>query len=159
MGTTLPDTSLIARHLAQVPGVRLVLLFGSTVSGRARFDSDIDVAVWLDPHVLSNRYATIRALLGALGRILPASKIDLVILNDAGPRLAAEVARNGRVLYEAMPGENQRFRKRTAASLQDTEFRRRMMLPIRIKRLRQENPHGRSGDILAKARSLARLFE
>jgi predicted nucleotidyltransferase len=159
MGPPLPDTSLIARHLAQVPGVRLALLFGSTVSGRTRSDSDIDVAVWLAPNGPSSRYEMTRALLGALGRVLPASRIDLVILNDAGSRLAAEVARHGRVVYEGETGEIQRFRRYTAARLQDTEPRRRMIFPIRMKRLREENSHGRSGDILAKARSLARLFE
>ena len=104
------------------------------------------------------RYEVIRTLLGALGRVLPASRIDLVLLNDAGPRLTVEVARHGHVLYESEPGTVQRFRRQAAAAIQDTEFRRRMTRPIRIEHLKQESPHGRPGDILAKVRGLARLF-
>lgn len=48
MQTSMPDTAVIAGQLARVPGVRLAMLFGSTVSGRANPDSDIDVAVWLE---------------------------------------------------------------------------------------------------------------
>jgi len=158
MKIQLPDTALIGAQLSLVPGVKLALLFGSTVSGRAKPDSDIDVAVWIEADATVSRYETIRGLLGALGRVLPASRIDLVVLNEAGPRLAVEVARHGHVVYEAERGVAQRFRRQAAATMQDTEIRSRMIRPIRLKRLKQEIPHGRPGDILNKARGLARLF-
>lgn len=154
------DPSRIDRALAAVSGVRLAVAFGSTVRGLARRESDVDIGLWLGPELArADRYETIRTLLGVLGRVLPASRLDLVVLNDAGPRLAAEALRHGLVLFEAEIGELARFRREVSAALRDMEPRRRMVNAIRLKRLQQEHPDGRYGDLPAKARRLARLFE
>ena len=39
----------LTERLGELPEVRLAFLFGSQVTGRAREESDIDVAVLLDP--------------------------------------------------------------------------------------------------------------
>jgi predicted nucleotidyltransferase len=61
--------------------VKLALLFGSVAQGRARPDSDIDLA------------------------LLQTSLLDLVMLNQATPFLRHQIARTCEVLYEKSPGD------------------------------------------------------
>lgn len=70
-------------------------LFGSHASGRARPDSDIDVAVYLDPDcdLVGKQLALIEKLSKALGT----DRIDVVVLNTARPSLRNEVV-HGRLL-------------------------------------------------------------
>lgn len=112
----------IARALAPLPEVQAALLFGSRASGRARRDSDVDVAVLLDrqPGVPAPR-AELRGLLGALTDGLSAERIDLVILNDAPPMLAFQVMKHGVVAFERTPSPLHAFRVRTYAMHADRE--------------------------------------
>lgn len=76
----------------------LVYLFGSTVSGDFHTLSDIDVAILLknipsDP--LEYRIFTTTEL----SKLLDVDKIDIVLLNDAPPRLKFEVVQNGELVY------------------------------------------------------------
>jgi predicted nucleotidyltransferase len=81
----------VGRALAPVEGVRVAYLFGSWVTGRARPDSDLDLAVALDPALseeerLQTTLAVIAATtdeLGALGE-----RVDVVDLRDADPAVA-----------------------------------------------------------------------
>ena len=69
--------------IAQRHGILLLLQFGSTVSGRARADSDLDLAVLLEhaPHSLKE-YSE---LIGDLQALMPDREVDLSLLNRADP--------------------------------------------------------------------------
>lgn len=71
-------------------------LFGSQARGTARADSDVDVAVYMDPATDMNAGFGIDAaitadLMSALGR----NNIDVVLLNRADPVLYHRVLRDG----------------------------------------------------------------
>jgi predicted nucleotidyltransferase len=79
-------------------GIKLVLLFGSVVSGKVHKQSDIDLAFLFDKPV------DILALTNKVIRLLHTDNIDVVDLKRASPLLKFSVTRNGRLLYEKSPG-------------------------------------------------------
>jgi predicted nucleotidyltransferase len=86
-----------------MPALDLLVLFGSTVKGRRRARSDLDIAVRFDgPADLDAVYL---ALAGRLGT----DRLDLIDLRRAGPILAFEIARSGRLLFERRPGTFREF--------------------------------------------------
>lgn len=77
--------------------VRLCVLFGSRAMGRARLDSDVDLAVWpkrpFDPTQKLPWIVELETLLD--------QDVSLVLVSaDLDPVLGWEIARNGRLLYE-----------------------------------------------------------
>lgn len=104
----------IATALRPLDEVRAALLFGSRATGRARADSDIDVAVLLDATLAPERpIERLSRLLKALAKELAADRLDLVILNDAPPALAFQVLKHGRVAFERDARDLHRLRVRT----------------------------------------------
>src|SRR5437763_11669051 len=82
-------------------GVVLAYLFGSQAEGTARPSSDIDFAVLLPPGTPREQFFDTRlSLINAVMDVLHTSKVDLVVLNEAGPLLMHQVVKYGRVLYE-----------------------------------------------------------
>lgn len=105
--------SAIARALEPIAWVQAALLFGSRAVGRARTDSDIDVAILLDAAAAGgDARGRLRALIGALTCELAADRIDLVILNEAPPALAFQVLKHGVVALDRDPVALHRFRVR-----------------------------------------------
>jgi uncharacterized protein len=88
----------VRRAVGTDTSVLAAFLFGSHAAGKARGDSDIDVAILLaEPSAPTSRKATLWRLIQALGCELPAERVDLVLLNDAPPKLAFHVLKHGRV--------------------------------------------------------------
>lgn len=102
-----------------VPDLGLVVLFGSTAKGRRRGGSDVDVAV----HCAGP--AELDTLYGVLAPALGSDRLDLVDLRRAGPLLAMEVARSGRLLYESRPGAFRQFQSLASRRYCDTAKLRR----------------------------------
>ena len=103
----------------RVPELELVVVFGSTVKGRRRAGSDVDVAV------RCAGLADLDVLHGLLAPALGTDRLDLVDLCHAGPILAMEVARSGRLLYESRPGTFRQFQSLASRRYCDTEKLRR----------------------------------
>ena len=78
-----PFDAIARRH-----GARLLLQFGSTVSGRTHPGSDLDIAVLFDG---DPGYARLGALLGDLQAALPGRVLDLGLLNHADPLFLKKV--------------------------------------------------------------------
>lgn len=71
-------------------------LFGSQARGEARAHSDVDVAVYVDRSSLpETAFGYDADLAAALMRSLGTNRIDVVLLNDAGPLLYHRVLRDG----------------------------------------------------------------
>jgi predicted nucleotidyltransferase len=89
------------RQLFAAHGVVLAYLFGSQAEGKAGPLSDVDIAVLLGPQVERERwFQTQLDLIGELMSLFHRNDVDVVILNEATPLLAYQVARYGQVIYE-----------------------------------------------------------
>lgn len=156
-----PDAAgRLASVVRELPEVRLAFLFGSRAHGRERPDSDFDIGVLLDNDAAgAERGATISRLAGRLGRVVSSALLDIVVLNDAPVLLRQRVLRDGVLLHERSPGERVRFAVRTIQEYQDSQVRRDEFTRRRIQRLTgTQDHHGGPGDLLEKARGVARLL-
>jgi len=81
--------------IARRHGARLLLQFGSTVTGREHAKSDVDVAVLLDGDPTFSR---VGALLAELEPAFPGRPVDLGVLNRADPLFLKKVLESARLL-------------------------------------------------------------
>ncbi len=84
--------------IARRHGVRLVLQFGSTVTGTEHPRSDVDVAVLLERPPSLHERAELQHDLQAL---FPGREVDLAVLNRADPLFLKQVTERCRLLYGA----------------------------------------------------------
>ena len=83
--------------LCRTHGVRLLLQFGSTVSGRTHVASDIDLAV-----LLAQRPVSLDAqadLIGDLQSLLPGREVDVALINGADPLFLKKITEQCRLLH------------------------------------------------------------
>jgi uncharacterized protein len=107
---TLMATRLDVNHLSALLAplrepyrIQLIILFGSSVTGRRGPESDLDLAI------LGEAPLDLVAGTTDVIRLLHTDQVDVVDLRRASPLLAMEVARSGRLLYEREPGMHVRF--------------------------------------------------
>jgi predicted nucleotidyltransferase len=144
---------------ADTDDVRLAFLFGSRARGRSRADSDFDIGVLLDADsARGDRGQTVRRLSARLGQAISSALADLVILNDAPALLRHRILRDGIVIFERAPEERVRFAIRTLREYQDGQIRREAFTRERVRRLKAKASDGGSGDLLEKARGVAKLL-
>lgn len=87
-------------------GARLVLQFGSSVSGKTHAGSDVDIAVLLEePELSLQRHSE---LVHELQGLVEGAEVDLVVLNRADPLLLKQVL-DGCVRLYGSDREFQRF--------------------------------------------------
>jgi len=117
------DPEVVARRLTDVPqalaDLQILVLFGSVAKGRRTSEPDVDLAVQCDGP------ADLEALYLAVAPRLGTDRVDLVDLRRAGPLLAFEVARTGRLLFERQPGTFRQFQSLASRRYCDTEKLRR----------------------------------
>jgi predicted nucleotidyltransferase len=110
----------VARCAAKQREIAAAYVFGSVASGRARSDSDVDVAVLLARPLSASRALSYRLkLMAEFGSALHRSDVDLVLLNDASPLLAHRVLSKGRLAFERSRSARVRFQVQTASRYAD----------------------------------------
>ncbi len=89
-----------AKKVVDSMSVRMVVLYGSHVSGRAHKDSDIDIAVIVDE--FRGDYLKASAKLFSLVRGI-STRIEPVLLSRKNDKsgFAAQVARDGKIIYKS----------------------------------------------------------
>ncbi len=98
-------------------GLRLIVRFGSTATGRATPLSDQDVAVLTTKRLdLARQARLVVDLEDALG----GPEVDLTLLDGDDGLLLFQVARDGVPLYEDRPGTFLQFRSYAARRYDDT---------------------------------------
>ena len=108
-------TRAVSRCVARRPEIQAAYVFGSVASGRARADSDVDVAVLIDRRVPPGRILKYRLkLMADLGTALHRSDVEVVILNEASPLLAHRVLSQGTLVFERSASARVRFQTKTA---------------------------------------------
>jgi predicted nucleotidyltransferase len=91
-----PFDAIARRH-----GARLLLQYGSTVSGRAHSASDVDVAVLFEG---PPDYARLGGLLADLEAAFPGRTVDLGLLNRADPLFLKKALENALLLAGSARG-------------------------------------------------------
>lgn len=129
----------LARHLAPFKEVHFALLFGSRADGAPRPDSDLDIAVFLDPDLTADeRWQARLNLQVALENL---GGVDVVILNDVPPLLAHR-ALLGRPIEIRDKPAYVRFFVRSLAEAEDERHYRELHETARRRRL-EEGRFGR----------------
>jgi uncharacterized protein len=86
-------------------GIIVVYLFGSRATGRESRLSDIDIGVVLKEASQGNNNRDLyHSLYELFAEIYPASKLDIVFLQNAPLSLQYSVVREGKILFEDDPG-------------------------------------------------------
>lgn len=112
----------VARAAESLPEIQAAFLFGSQASGRARADSDIDVAILIDRDSAGHdTRGRLRRVIAALAAHVAADRLDVVILNDAPPALAFQVLKGGKLAFERDRTALHRFRVSIYARHSDFE--------------------------------------
>ena len=86
--------------LSADPDVIALYAFGGLAKGQLKPLSDLDIAVMVS-NMLTNteRFEKQLQLLSTLNRFFRTDEIDLVLLNDASPRFAHSILRDGKLLF------------------------------------------------------------
>ncbi len=105
----------MARCVSKHHEIQAAYIFGSVAQGRARPDSDIDIAVLLGRRLPDARALRYKLKLAAeLGAALHRNDVQLMILNDAPPLLAHRVLSRGALVFERSRAVRVRFHVQTA---------------------------------------------
>ena len=109
--------------------VVFAFLFGSHATGRARADSDVDVAVYLH-EALADPSDMLPMSLDLAGRLAAASglpRIEVVVLNDAPLGLLGSILRERNVVYSADEAARVRFESTMRSMAMDFEIHSRRL--------------------------------
>lgn len=118
------------------PEVVFALIFGSRAQGRARPDSDWDIAVYVDEGIdARGRFDLRRALAASLE---PAIAADITVLNDA-PALLGHRALSGRLVLDRDHARYVRYFVRTLGLAFDEAPMRRIHAEARRRRLAESS--------------------
>jgi len=88
----------IALYFENRPEVVAVYLFGSYASGHEKKQSDVDLGVLLEERVVSSKRALETAYIIGLGKLLR-KDVHIVIMNDAGEGILAQIFKRGRCVF------------------------------------------------------------
>ena len=86
--------------VARRHGIRLILRFGSTVTGRQHPRSDLDLAVLLEQ--TPTTFDAHSALLADLQTVYPGQELDVAIVNRADPLLLKQITGHCELVYGAL---------------------------------------------------------
>lgn len=119
----MPDTPEPDEHAAaeslRAAGARFAFVHGSRATGRARPDSDLDVAAWWG-----------RDQRPAPWEVDVPPGVDLLVLDEAPLELAGRVAVHGRLLFDDDPPARVDWQARTRTIYFDERWRRRWITEV-----------------------------
>jgi predicted nucleotidyltransferase len=147
----------ILRAAANIPGISVLIVFGSRARGTNRPNSDLDVAV-LPENVDSEARRRLQTrLAAALADLIPEGWVDVVILDETDNVLRQRVMETGRVLFCRDPEAWKELRIRTMRDYGDREWARRLFRQAQRRRLTSGETRGRSGKAVESLKRLGRL--
>jgi len=136
----------IARAVEAIPGIAALAVFGSRASGKARPDSDLDVAVL--PAAGADRRELQVSVAVALADLSPEGRVDVVLLDEAPELLRHNVLAGGRLVLCRDERAWRDLRVWTMREHGDREHARELFRRAQLRRLERGEPLGRSGHAL-----------
>jgi predicted nucleotidyltransferase len=156
----------IEEAAGEIPGISVLLVFGSRARERPRRTSDLDVAVLpaAPPEGVDDRRFRLqlqRALDLALSHLAapPERRVDVLFLDEAPVIFRQRVMEHGRMVICRDPAAWKALRVATMKEWGDSEWARTLYQRELAKRLREGRPSGRSARTrtpLERARRLSR---
>jgi predicted nucleotidyltransferase len=120
------------------PEVIAVYLFGSFARGKHQKDSDVDLAVLLDHEEVHRRDHLMREYTVSLARVLR-KDLHIVIMNNAGELLTAQILKNGQCIVNRKPELLSRFKMVSYAMIAEFADHRNRMEKRYVRRLLGES--------------------
>lgn len=128
-----------ARKLEQHAEIILVSLFGSRATGKAREDSDIDVAILVaESEIVPSLFDFELELIAELAD----DRVDLVVLNHASPLLKHQVLKHGIKLFSRDKAAEVAFVVQAITHYLNTQYLRRVQDKVMHRQI-QEGKYGR----------------
>ena len=109
-------------------------IFGSFAQGKARADSDIDIAIYLAAAIELETYLEIKVCLAEGCK----REVDLVILNEATPFLRYEIQRNNIPLFSRDRALETQYKIKTLFEYSDVKKYLDLYYSKTIQRLKEE---------------------
>jgi uncharacterized protein len=147
----------ILQAARDIPGISVLVVFGSRARGMQRPDSDLDVAVLPESTDSRARRHLQAEVAVALADLAPEGRVDVVLLDEADDVLRQRVMETGRVLINRDNEAWKELRVRTMREYGDREWARRLFREAQRRRLEGGEPSGRSGKALESLRRIGKL--
>jgi predicted nucleotidyltransferase len=116
----------VALYFRDRPEVVAVYLFGSYAGGHEKKQSDVDLGVLLEERVVSSKRALETAYTIGLGKLLR-KDFHIVVMNDAGEGILAQIFKRGRCIFVQDPETLSRFKMVSYCLIADFSFHRSLM--------------------------------
>ena len=136
------DVTALTEYLAVQSDVIVAYLFGSRVTGRARAESDMDVAVLLNEEDSVARFERRLQMMVEVSKVC-GQEADVIVLNDAPPILQNQVLRYGRLLFERDRRARVEFEVRAGKIYADLEPMRRFFQQALFQEIKEVGLGGR----------------
>lgn len=147
----------ITQAAEAIPGISVLVVFGSRARGTHRPDSDLDVAVLPDtPDSRARRYLQ-ADLAVALAHLSPDGRVDVILLDEADAVLRQRIMETGRVLFGRDLEAWKELRVRTMREYGDGEWARRIYREAQRQRLERGEPSGRSAKAIESLKRVGKL--
>jgi hypothetical protein len=143
--------------VADLPGIAVLVLFGSRARGTARPDSDLDVAVLTAGLEAAARWQLRLTLAARLAPLTSSGRVDVVVIEEAPELLRHRIMRDGRVLRCDDAAAWHEWKVRTLREHGDREWARRLLREALRARLEKGDFGGRPGRALASPGRMGRL--
>lgn len=147
----------ILRAVESIPGISVLVLFGSRARGDHRPDSDLDVAILPESQDPRGRRHLLSDVAVALADLAPEGRVDVVFLDQADDVLRQRIMEHGRVLLNRDPEAWKELQVRTMREYGDREWIRNLYIEAQKQRLERGEPSGRSPKALESLRRVGRL--
>lgn len=152
-----PLDEKILKAARNLPGVAVLVVFGSRARGNHRPDSDLDIAVLPDTADFRARRHLQADLTVALAHLAPEDRVDVILLNEASEVLRQRIIETGRVLLNRDPEAWKELRVRTMREYGDSEYYRRLYHETQRSRLEQRESSGRSAKAIESLKRIGKL--
>jgi predicted nucleotidyltransferase len=147
----------ILHAVRDLPGIAVLVVFGSRARGTHRPDSDLDIAVLPDTADSRARRYLQANLAVAFAHLAPEGRVDVILLDEAPAELRQGVMESGRVLLNRDPKAWKELRVRTMREYGDSEYYRRLYHEAQRRRLERGEPSGRSAKAIESLKRVGKL--